>query len=220
MRKLINTETTDVGYRFLDVNESVETWRCRLRKTGYLHGTDKSHTSITREKLHDDLHQFRILSEGKCSNRIATLYLGRQAAEKDCHPVYINQDDETHLHTSFRPCGNGFIERFNRTLQHSLAVYTSQEQTDWDSHLPYILLGYRSAIHSSTGFTPNELMYGWNVKMPIDMIHRQPSPQETDPVSNLPEYVHKQKEYMHHNLTKRLIESKRNKTRTNSFWQF
>ena len=100
--------------------------------------------------------------------------------------------------TSFRPCGNGFIERFNRTLQHSLAVYTSQEQTDWDSHLPYILLGYRSAIHSSTGFTPNELMYGWNVKMPIDMIHRQPTQQETDPVSNLPEYVHKQKEYMHH----------------------
>ena len=63
--------------------------------------------------------------------------------------------------TSFRPCGNGFIERFNRTLQHSLAVYTSQEQTDWDSHIPYTLLGYRSAVHSSTGYTPNELMYGW-----------------------------------------------------------
>ena len=76
--------------------------------------------------------------------------------------------------TPYRPQSDGMIERFNRTLITMLARFTSKNQKDWDEHLPYILLAYRSSIHESTGFTPNELMIGWNVKLPIDLIFGQP----------------------------------------------
>ena len=90
-----------------------------------------------------------------------------------------------------------------------LARFTSKNQKDWDEHLPYILLAYRSSIHESTGFTPNELMIGWNVKLPIDLIFGQPP--ECIPTISM--YVQKQREHMInvHNKTRKNMEIASNK---------
>ena len=37
------------------------------------------------------------------------------------------------------------------------------------------MLAYRSTLHESTQCTPNKLMYGWNVALPIDVL-AGPSP--------------------------------------------
>ena len=40
--------------------------------------------------------------------------------------------------------GNGQVERFNRTLESMLAEVVTDHQTDWDTHLPQVGLGYSS----------------------------------------------------------------------------
>ena len=95
VKSLTNTQapSADAVYRVLDVSASVEAWRCRLRQTGYLQGTNSNHTSISGEALHPDLNTFKISAEAKRSNRIATMYLNRPPNPQDCHPVFINDEE-------------------------------------------------------------------------------------------------------------------------------
>ena len=53
----------------------------------------------------------------------------------------------------------GMAERFNRSLLQLLRSYTQQE-ADWELHLPLALFAYRTAVHSSTGVSPFEMMFG------------------------------------------------------------
>ena len=98
--------------------------------------------------------------------------------------------------TSFHPSGNGFIERCNRTLQNSLKLYTHQNQRDWDLHIPYMNMAYRSSVHSSTGYTPNEVLLGRNITLPVDLILGRNTNQST-PI-DMTHYVEKQRDAMHH----------------------
>ena len=61
--------------------------------------------------------------------------------------------------TAYHPQGNGMVKQFNRSLLQLLCAYV-EHQTDWEQHLPYALFAYRSAIHTSTGVSPFELMFG------------------------------------------------------------
>ena len=61
--------------------------------------------------------------------------------------------------TAYHPQGNGMAERFNRSLLYLLRSYTQQE-ADWEIHLPLALFAYRTAVHSSTGISPFEIMFG------------------------------------------------------------
>lgn len=76
--------------------------------------------------------------------------------------------------TAYHPMSDGLVERFNRTLKSMLAKLVNERQNDWDEHLPYALLAYRSSIHSSTGFTPNMLMFGREAKLPVDLLFTRP----------------------------------------------
>ncbi len=65
--------------------------------------------------------------------------------------------------TALHPQSDGMMERFNRTLENELAIFIEKHQQDWDSHVPLILLAYRSPVHESTGKTPSFLMFGREV---------------------------------------------------------
>ena len=73
--------------------------------------------------------------------------------------------------TPYRPQSDGMVERFNRTLTGMLTSFVSSNQKDWDEHIPFIIMAYRSAVHSSTGFTPNMMMMGREIKLPLDLIY-------------------------------------------------
>ncbi|TNN09863.1 Gap-Pol polyprotein [Schistosoma japonicum] len=48
---------------------------------------------------------------------------------------------------------------------------------NWDDLLPQCLLAYRSSVHSSTGFSPAQLLFGHKLKLPIEI---QLPPHEAD----------------------------------------
>jgi len=72
--------------------------------------------------------------------------------------------------TVFKPSTNAVVERFHRTLNSMLAKSISESQRDWDERLPLVLAAYRATSHSSTGFTPNRLFLGREVRLPVDLL--------------------------------------------------
>ena len=76
--------------------------------------------------------------------------------------------------TPFHPQSDGQVERFNRTLLEMLRSKVCEDQTDWDEQLSSCLMAYRSSVHESTGETPNQLMLGRELEVPLDVITELP----------------------------------------------
>ncbi|CAC5407930.1 unnamed protein product [Mytilus coruscus] len=76
--------------------------------------------------------------------------------------------------TSFRPQSNGGVERFNRTLASMLSMYCKQNQDQWDQYLQQVMMAYRSSVHASTSRTPNSMLFGREVTLPLQAVIPQP----------------------------------------------
>ena len=79
-----------------------------------------------------------------------------------------------HVHpirtSPYHPQTDGLVERFNQTLKSMLRRTATNEGKDWDKLLPYLLFAYREVPQASTGFSPFELLYGRNVRGPLDVL--------------------------------------------------
>ena len=73
--------------------------------------------------------------------------------------------------TPYHPQCNGMVERINRTLLDMLSTTAGNHQADWQQHIRKLCLAYNSSIHSSTGVSPFFLMFGRQVKLPIDLMY-------------------------------------------------
>jgi transposase InsO family protein len=80
----------------------------------------------------------------------------------------------------YRPCSDGLVERFNKTMQQMLKCFVNEWKTNWDDALPYVMMAYRATEQESTGCTPNMMMLGREVETPLDMMFEQP-PRLDDP---------------------------------------
>ncbi|KAK3524881.1 hypothetical protein QTP86_011082 [Hemibagrus guttatus] len=94
--------------------------------------------------------------------------------------------------TLFRPQSDGQVERFNATLQKILATTSERCHWDWDLMVPHAVMAYRATKHSSTGFTPNMMLFGWEITEPIDLVAGM-SPNHTL-TKTFPQYVVQMKE--------------------------
>ena len=88
--------------------------------------------------------------------------------------------------TPYRPQSNGLIERFNRTLGKMIRSFVGLNKLEWDCHIPLLTAAYRSTVHPATGFTPNKLMLGREVNLPVDLLYPRPS---TEDYPEVHEYV-------------------------------
>ncbi|KAL5516832.1 hypothetical protein EMCRGX_G002255 [Ephydatia muelleri] len=70
----------------------------------------------------------------------------------------------------YHPQTDGLVERFNGTLKAMLRKVATAEGQDWDKWLPYVLFAYREVPQASTGFSPFELVYGRQVRGPLDIL--------------------------------------------------
>jgi len=85
-------------------------------------------------------------------------------------------------HTSFyHPETNSVAERFHGTLNAMMGRVVSENQSNWDLCLPFVMAAYRATVHQSTGFSPNYLMMAREVRAPADLVFGIPV--EQPPVS-------------------------------------
>ena len=88
----------------------------------------------------------------------------------------------------YRAQSNGAVERVNRTILNLLSAYTNERSLDWDEHLCFVTMAYRSSVHSCTGCTPFSMVYGREMTLPVDLMY--PSAQDFGRVPQCgPEYV-------------------------------
>jgi len=107
--------------------------------------------------------------------------------------------------TSFHPESQGCIERSHRVLPENLRQYVSDDQTDWDSWVPFATYAYNTTQHSAKTYTPFELLFGRPTTLPSAL--RKPP----EPRYNYDYYASELKgrlRTVHQQAHKRLIERK------------
>ena len=72
--------------------------------------------------------------------------------------------------TPYRPRSNGQVERYNRTILQLIRCFLRGNQQMWDEHLQQLAGAIRSTINRNIGFTPNLMMLGREVMLPIDLM--------------------------------------------------
>ena len=55
-----------------------------------------------------------------------------------------------------------------------LRLYVDRDQSDWDEWLPLCNMAYNGSVHSSSGYSPFFMMYGRDLRLPVEMV--LPSP--------------------------------------------
>ena len=82
--------------------------------------------------------------------------------------------------TAYNPQSNAAVERCNCTLLSMLRTVVSEQQNDWDDHLPATLCAYRSTPHASTGVSPHKMVYGVEMTLPMDLMLGDTGPEQPE----------------------------------------
>ena len=66
----------------------------------------------------------------------------------------------------YHPMGNSYAERVIGTFTSQLRTCVEHTQLEWDDLLDTVMSAYRATPHSATGFSPNMVMLGREVRLP------------------------------------------------------
>ena len=83
--------------------------------------------------------------------------------------------------TPYHPICNSLVERFNQTIKKMLMRMCAERSKDWDKYIDPLQFAYREAPQESLGFSLFELLYGWPVREPIQILKQLWSREIEDP---------------------------------------
>ena len=72
--------------------------------------------------------------------------------------------------TPYHPQSDGALERFHASLK-GMLKRCGRDIKEWDKLLKFLLFAYRSTPHCTTGYAPFTLLFGREVRGPVDMLH-------------------------------------------------
>lgn len=87
------------------------------------------------------------------------------------------------LTTPYHPQSNQ-VERYHRSLSSYLKAFVDNEKSDWAKYLDFALFSYNNTCNSTTGFAPNELVFGHAFEIPCEITARKV------PIYNYDNYSH------------------------------
>jgi len=73
--------------------------------------------------------------------------------------------------TPYHPQSN-IVERYHRTMNDYLKAFTQNEPQNWHNLLPFALFSYNNSVHSA-GFSPNELAFGFTIRIPTNILENK-----------------------------------------------
>lgn len=82
----------------------------------------------------------------------------------------------------YHPQTQGALERSHSTLKEYLKSYVDNEQSNWPRYVYTAMLAYNTSVHSTTHFTPYELMFGNKPTIPNSIFDESPG-------TTYPDYV-------------------------------
>lgn len=75
--------------------------------------------------------------------------------------------------SAYHAQSQGALEGFHQTLKFLLRSYCTQMEGDWEDGLPWLMLVAREVVQESTGFSPNELVFGHTMCSPLAILSDQ-----------------------------------------------
>jgi O-acetyl-ADP-ribose deacetylase (regulator of RNase III)/transposase InsO family protein len=72
--------------------------------------------------------------------------------------------------TPYHPSGNGQVERYNQVILQMIRCFIEDNIKTWDDELPLLTMALHATVHRQTGFTPNRIMLGREVLLPLDLM--------------------------------------------------
>jgi transposase InsO family protein len=70
--------------------------------------------------------------------------------------------------SSYNPQANRVCERMHKLLIYMLSHFVRKDARNWGEYVPYAVMAYRATSHCSTGYSPYYLVYGREMRLPIE----------------------------------------------------
>lgn len=80
--------------------------------------------------------------------------------------------------TGYNPKANELCEKSNGMVKTMLLKYVNLFEGEWDEWLREIAYAYNTSVHTSTSFSPAELMFGRKLRVPLDILYGYASDKE------------------------------------------
>jgi hypothetical protein len=68
--------------------------------------------------------------------------------------------------TAYHPQTDGQTEVVNKSIEDYLRHFGDENQSDWDTLLPFASFAFNNSVHESTGYTPFHLNHGHHPNLP------------------------------------------------------
>ena len=81
----------------------------------------------------------------------------------------------------YHAASNGCVENFNGSLKKCLLRLCQENTKQWDSYIGPCLYGLRETVHSSTGFSPNECVFGRTLKSSGEILRQLFTDDQVEP---------------------------------------
>ncbi|CAF4077516.1 unnamed protein product [Adineta steineri] len=111
-----------------------------------------------------------------------------------CKTLGIQQKFTANYHPQ-----TNLTERVNRTLKPMLAIFAHEHPHSWDKEVQKLALSIRTSINETTGETPAFMMFGRDLKLPMDLIIGEPT-QGLPPTSTDSIQINEYRKNLIHNL--------------------